>query len=330
MKKITLLSFITLFLTTFLITFIFNWTNDGYSLTVLKFSLLNSLFFSISATINLFIIYNLLQKQNIYIIFIITFLIIFTSSIIGLIIFYLSESIFVLLRRNFFAHSVTGNLVMSLSITIIQNMIFFFMNKINLNNKIIIEERTLRKEIEYKSLLAKLNPHFLFNALNTLVSISKDSNKIEKSLIDLSEILRYSLDSDNLKFVMLSDEIEIIKKYIAFQRLRFGDIISLVTEISEDFIILPFIIQPLVENSIKHNRITDGLTIFIKAYSDKEYRYIEVYDSALKLTEDMPGKGTGLKITKTRIENASGSFTIYDGKILIKLRIENQGEVDEI
>ncbi len=321
MKKLTLLSFLTFFVSIFLITYLYNWSLDDVSQTVIRFSIINSIAMAVFATLNIHIIYLLYNKISPMIVFLITFLIIFLSSILSMTIFLKTESIFILLRRNFFMQSIVINLIMGLSITVIQNLIFYFISQINKNQRIISEERLLRKEIEYKNALAKLNPHFLFNSLNTLVAIADNKQLIEKSLIDLSEILRYSMDADELKKVPLSKEIEICVKYIEFQKLRFGENIDYKLDLNgDDFDIMPFIVQPLVENSIKHNRSARYLEIIIRTTQDEKFNTIQISDSERKIDNSMIGKGTGLKVTKDRVTNSGAEFIIEDGSIAIRFK----------
>lgn len=115
--------------------------------------------------------------------------------------------------------------------------------------------KTMAKEAELKALQTQINPHFLFNALHTTsFFVRKDPNKAREIIIDLSTYLRYNLEN-SCKLVPLEMELEQVKAYFNIEKARFGDKISLNIDVDENIknINIPsLIIQPLVENSIKH------------------------------------------------------------------------------
>ncbi len=101
---------------------------------------------------------------------------------------------------------------------------------------------------------AQINPHFLFNALNTIVSFLRiDPNKARELIINLSTYLRYNLDYSNA-FVDISKELEQVKAYVEVEKARFGEKLEVLFNIQEgiDIKVPSLIIQPIVENSIKH------------------------------------------------------------------------------
>lgn len=107
---------------------------------------------------------------------------------------------------------------------------------------------------EIKALQTQINPHFLFNALNTVVSMVRlDPDKARDLIINLSDFLRYNIES-SLKLIDIGEEIGHVKAYVGIEQARFGDRVNIEYYIDEnvDIKIPMFIIQPLVENSIKH------------------------------------------------------------------------------
>lgn len=103
----------------------------------------------------------------------------------------------------------------------------------------------------------QLNPHFMFNSLNSLASMVMQDRKsdAEDMIHRLSSLLRATIDTDPMVKASLSDELELIESYLAIERMRFGDRLEVVTEIEEQaFIAMApgFVMQPLVENAIKH------------------------------------------------------------------------------
>ena len=114
---------------------------------------------------------------------------------------------------------------------------------------------SLLKYSELKALQSQINPHFLFNVLNTMTSLIRTNpEKAREVTIDLSNYLRYNLDT-NVKSVELIKELNQVDTYIKIEKVRFGDKLNILYDVDEslyNFQIPSLIIQPLVENSIKH------------------------------------------------------------------------------
>ena len=114
---------------------------------------------------------------------------------------------------------------------------------------------SLLKYSELKALQSQINPHFLFNVLNTMTSLIRTNpEKAREVTIDLSNYLRYNLDN-NVKSVELIKELNQVNTYIKIEKVRFGDKLNILYDVDEslyNFQIPSLIIQPLVENSIKH------------------------------------------------------------------------------
>ena len=114
---------------------------------------------------------------------------------------------------------------------------------------------SLLKYSELKALQSQINPHFLFNVLNTMTSLIRTNpEKAREVTIDLSNYLRYNLDN-NVKSVELIKELNQVDTYIKIEKVRFGDKLNIIYDVDEslyNFQIPSLIIQPLVENSIKH------------------------------------------------------------------------------
>ena len=114
---------------------------------------------------------------------------------------------------------------------------------------------SLLKYSELKALQSQINPHFLFNVLNTMTSLIRTNpEKAREVTIDLSNYLRYNLDN-NVKSIELIKELNQVDTYIKIEKVRFGDKLNIIYDVDEslyNFQIPSLIIQPLVENSIKH------------------------------------------------------------------------------
>lgn len=186
-----------------------------------------------------------------------------------------------------------------------------------LTRKEVTEEelKKLAAQAELKALRAQINPHFLFNSLNTIANlISTDAQKAERSVERLADIFRYALSASNREFVTLRDELEFIDSYLEIEQARFGDKLKVSKSIPADIIDTPIpglILQPLVENSIKHGFSTSGdMIITIKGYRNGKAVRIEISDEGKGVPQAVLagqyGGGTGLRNVKERLEKTWG------------------------
>lgn len=125
-----------------------------------------------------------------------------------------------------------------------------------LYNEVLRKELRIR-EAELSALVSQMNPHFLYNILDTMYWMSKAgrTKDVEKMVSDLSKLMRLSLSGDKSGFVLLATELEQIRCYLSIQRIRFGDSILFDLQADEqlaDCKVLKLILQPLVENAIQH------------------------------------------------------------------------------
>ena len=138
---------------------------------------------------------------------------------------------------------------------------------------------SLVKYSELKALQSQINPHFLFNVLNTMASLIRTNpEKAREVTIDLSRYLRYNLDN-NVKSVELIKELNQIDNYIKIEKVRFGDKLNIIYDVDEslyNFQIPSLIIQPLVENSIKHGILKKRENGCVKVIVKKIDKDIEV------------------------------------------------------
>ena len=138
---------------------------------------------------------------------------------------------------------------------------------------------SLVKYSELKALQSQINPHFLFNVLNTMASLIRTNpEKAREVIIDLSRYLRYNLDN-NVKSVELIKELNQIDNYIKIEKVRFGDKLNIIYDVDEslyNFQIPSLIIQPLVENSIKHGILKKRENGCVKVIVKKIDKDIEV------------------------------------------------------
>jgi two-component system, LytTR family, sensor kinase len=212
------------------------------------------------------------------------------------------------------------------------------------NDLVIEKERTAKADLlaqkaQLQMLRYQLNPHFLFNALNTIRAlVEEDKEKAKQVITELSEFLRYSLVSKNNSMVDFADELEAIKHYIEIQKIRYEEKLEVFMDIqpeTEKFQILSFLIYPLVENAVKYGMKTSTLPLKIRinAGMNKEYFIVKVVntgkwiDGNSKINSIDRGTGTGIENVKLRLENAFGkncSFNITEenNTVIITLQIK--------
>jgi two-component system, LytTR family, sensor kinase len=213
------------------------------------------------------------------------------------------------------------NLLFFISINIITSGFVIFQQTVLEKEKALNEEKGLKTQMELKLLASKINPHFLFNSLNLMVSLLSQPDKAETALINLSEILRYQLDFSDAQTVSLGSELSVVEKYLSIQQMRFGEKLTYQVDCHTEAQIPPMIIQPLVENCIKHNiDFTEHLHIDLKITNENGQVVITILDSQAILNPAMLDKGVGLTVTRRRVEYLGGIFLIKNGGIEISFK----------
>jgi len=116
--------------------------------------------------------------------------------------------------------------------------------------------RELKTKAELNALHSKINPHFLYNSLNSIAGLAKtDAEKTEHMALSLSKLFRYSINKEQTDWSTFADEMEIVRIYLDIEKVRFDDRLEFTIDLPDELktIRVPrFIIQPLVENAIKH------------------------------------------------------------------------------
>jgi two-component system LytT family sensor kinase len=173
----------------------------------------------------------------------------------------------------------------------------------------------LAQRTQLQMLRYQMNPHFLFNALNSIFAlIDEDTTNAKEMVMQLSQFLRYSLLNRNRTHVALKDEIEAIQHYVSVEKKRYEDKLDVVFDIEpfvEDYPILSFLIHPLVENAMKYGMQTSAmpLRIQITARGVGNGLQVSVVNSGRWIDRQSEegkadGTGTGLENVKARLENA--------------------------
>lgn len=173
-------------------------------------------------------------------------------------------------------------------------------------------------ETRLQLLKTQLHPHFLFNTLNTISElVHEDPPAADKMLTGLSQLLRETLDAGTVDLVPLARELEILNRYVDIQRARFGDRLDVRFEIADDVrrALLPiFILQPLVENAIRHGVSTraEGGRIVVRARREGNRAAIEIEDDGPGIRTADLKEGVGLRNTRARLQEAYGSEHAFD------------------
>jgi signal transduction histidine kinase len=178
-------------------------------------------------------------------------------------------------------------------------------------------------EARLNNLRLQLDPHFLFNALNTVsAQVDRDPKLARRMIEHLGDLLRLSLDSKDRQEVALVEELAFLDHYLAIQRIRFGDHLRIATDVAPDVrhaAVPSLILQPLVENAVRHGLASraSGGTVTISAHPRGDRLEIRVQDDGVGLPAGWQlerGAGVGLSVTRERIAelhpNGSSRFAV--------------------
>ena len=158
--------------------------------------------------------------------------------------------------------------------------------------------RTLAAEAELKALKAQVDPHFLFNTLNTIAAlIHTDPDRAEATIERLAEMFRYVLNGSEQRVVPLRDELSFLDGYLRIEHARFGERLQVTREVAAQALDVPvpsLLLQPLVENAVRHGRGSDGrvdVTIRVDA-CEGEVR--------ISIADQGPGIPPGFRLQESR------------------------------
>ena len=173
-------------------------------------------------------------------------------------------------------------------------------------------------EARLQLLSMQLHPHFLFNTLNAIAElVHENPANAERMITGLSQLLRETLDADGADLVRLDRELELTSKYLDIQHSRFGDRLSARVERADDIsaaLVPIFILQPLVENSIKHGIGTHRFagSIIIRARRDADRLIMEVEDDGPGIDPAAIRDGIGLSNIRERLKAVYGDKHLFD------------------
>ncbi|MDO8178371.1 MAG: histidine kinase [Undibacterium sp.] len=174
------------------------------------------------------------------------------------------------------------------------------------------DSQVLARDAELQVLRSQINPHFLFNSLNSISALTTiDAAGARSMTIELANFYRQTLALSEKKLVMLKDEISLCQNFLAIEKIRFGKKLQVTIDIDEAAmacLIPPMVLQPLVENAIKHGirDLADGGTLLIKSLVRDHWLHISIQNPVDAQPSATSGNGTGLKNLQARFASIYG------------------------
>jgi len=190
-----------------------------------------------------------------------------------------------------------------------------------------IRLETLVKELELKTIKSHINPHFIFNALNSIRAlVDENPERARTAITELSNILRSSMQAEKLETAPLERELNIVKDYLELEHIRFEDRLNVEYDIDEDTLdqqVPPMMLQTLVENAIKHgiSKQVNGGTIKIISDFRKDNHELIVQNTGTLGTENNT-EGFGIVSTQNRLK------LLYGGRANFNLKNVNGNMVE--
>lgn len=186
-----------------------------------------------------------------------------------------------------------------------------------------LETQFTRAQLD--TLQRQLEPHFLFNTLNSVSVLMQkgDIARANQTLNDLSDLLRYVLQHQRTQKVTLHEEMELVRRYVGIEQTRFGDRLHVHMDVPTDLLMIPvpsFIVQLCVENAIKHG-VTQKMgdaNVSVQAKRENGFLQVRIEDDGIGLKEPHDGKSEGIGVSnaKKRLALLYGdnhSFTLQNG-----------------
>lgn len=222
-----------------------------------------------------------------------------------------------------------GAFLFFINITI-WNLIYFIYHYVTKSRKQQLDTlrlESLVKELELKTIKAHINPHFIFNALNSIRAlVVENPERARKAVTELSNILRSSMKTEKEETVTFEKELDIVKDYLALENMRFEDRLKIEYHIDEDTLdqpVPPMMLQTLVENAIKHGiskQVSGGVVKIISDFKD-HYHELAVQNTGY-LNGGANAEGFGLSSTTNRLNLLYGDKAKFQIKQINGLLVE--------
>ncbi|HET6993583.1 MAG TPA: histidine kinase [Chitinophagaceae bacterium] len=175
----------------------------------------------------------------------------------------------------------------------------------------------LIKELELKTIKAHINPHFIFNSLNSIRAlVDENPERARKAITELSNILRSSMQAEKSETVTLEKELYIVKDYLALENMRFEDRLRIEYKVDEETLnqpVPPMMLQTLVENAIKHgiSRQINGGVVRVISELKNNYHELAVQNTG-RLNGKVNGEGFGISSTNDRLSLLYGNKAKFE------------------
>jgi two-component system LytT family sensor kinase len=189
------------------------------------------------------------------------------------------------------------------------NMIYFIYHYIEKSRRQQLDTLKLQalvKELELKTIKSHINPHFIFNALNSIRAlIDENPSRARDAITELSNILRSSMQAEKSETVTLERELNIVNDYLALENMRFEERLKIEMKIDKDTLeqqVPPMMLQTLVENAIKHGiskQVSGGVVRVITTLKGDHLEM--VVQNTGQLSSPVNGEGFGIKSTEDRL-----------------------------
>lgn len=236
---------------------------------------------------------------------------------------------------------IPANIINTSSLLILWSIIYFAIHYFENYKQSEIERLVWEaavKDYELKTLKSQLNPHFMFNALNSIRAlVDEDPEKAKFAISQLSSIFRYSLKMEKMETVPLEEEINIVRNYLELEHIRYEERLNYKIKVdpkSTEIEIPPMMIQTLVENGIKHgiSKIPDGGKIEISSDVIDSNVSIKIKNTGNINKDELNNlNGYGIKNTKQRLDLLYGEKAMFNisnqnGSVLTEIIIPMKGK----
>jgi two-component system LytT family sensor kinase len=179
----------------------------------------------------------------------------------------------------------------------------------------VLEQKFLASQAELKSLKTTIHPHFLFNSLTALSTLTiSDPKRAQEVCLQLSDFFRYNLRYSQKENVTLEDELKHVENYLSIEKIRFGNRLRMDMNIDQKALsipLLPLTLLPIVENAVKHGiqQCIEGGTLSISIQKKESNLQIKVSNPFESLSQPQEGEGYGLTSLRQRIHAHYGEDT---------------------
>jgi len=199
---------------------------------------------------------------------------------------------------------------------------YYLWHYIEINTKSNLDKvrlESLVKDLELKTIKSHINPHFIFNALNSIRAlVDENPERARTAITQLSNILRSSMQAETLELAPMSRELGIIKDYLALEKIRFEERLNVVYDIDNDTLrspVPPMMLQTLVENALKHgiSKLKEGGDIKIVSLFANNHHEMSVQNTG-HLIEPFNEEGFGIASTQSRLNLLYGKEAIFQLK----------------